>query len=81
MGVKYFVARAFRYKESKNWEYKVVGMYDDLSSAKANFHGTMSAMIKDTNDFAMAILYDSMGNVYATDNDDTSVTPEPNEGE
>lgn len=77
MEQKYFVARAYRYKESGNWEYNLVGMYDTLSAAKQAFHNTMSAIIKNTNDVAMAILYDSYGNKIMSDFDTTYVEPEP----
>lgn len=80
METKYFVCRAFRYKESGNWEYKMVGMYDDLSAAKQAYYSNMGSIIKATNDFAMVILYDSFGNKILSDYDNTYVepTPEPN---
>ena len=79
METKYFVARAFRYKESGNWEYNLVGMYADLSAAKQAFHNTMAAIIKPSNDHAMAIIYDSYGNLIMSDYDNTYVAPEVNE--
>ena len=78
METKYFVARAFRYKESGNWEYSLIGMYADLSAAKQAFHDNMGKIIKNTNDFAMCILYDSYGNRIMADYDSTYVAPEPN---
>ena len=77
MEKKYFVNRAYRYRESGNWEYKVVGMYDDLSTAKQAYYSNMGSIIKATNDFAMCILYDSFGNKIISDFDNTSETPEP----
>jgi hypothetical protein len=53
METKYFVAKAYRYKESGSWEYSLVGMYSDLSSAKQAYHDNMGRIIKNTNDFAM----------------------------
>ena len=79
METKYFVCRAFRYKESKNWEYKMVGAYDDLSAAKQAYYSNMGSIIKESNDFAMVILYDSYGNKIAADYDSTYVAPEPPE--
>lgn len=79
METKYFVARAYRYKESKNWEYSLVGMYADLTTAKQAYHSTMGSIIKSSNDFAMAILFDSYGNRLMSDYDNTYVAPEPNE--
>lgn len=79
METKYFVARAYRYKESGSWEYALVGMYADLSSAKQAFHDNMGRIIKATNDFAMCILFDSYGNKIMSDYDSTYVEPEPNE--
>lgn len=79
METKYFVARAYRYKESGNWEYNLVGMYNDLSTAKRAFHSNMGSIIKATNDFAMAILFDSFGNKIMSDFDDTHEEPEPAE--
>lgn len=67
MEQKYFVARAYRYKESGNWEYSLVGMYATLEAAKQAFHNTMAAIIKDSNDIAMAIVYDSYGNKIMSD--------------
>ena len=76
MEQKFFVARAFRYKESKNWEYKIVGMYDDLISAKQAFHSSMGSIIKDSNDIAMCIIYDSFGSLIMSDYNSTYVAPE-----
>lgn len=76
METKYFVVRAYRYKESGSWEYKLVGMYDNVSTAKQAYYSNMGAIIKDSNDFAMVILFDSYGNKIASDFDST-VEPEP----
>ena len=84
METKYFVARAFRYaNEGHAWEYKLVGMYDTLSAAKQAYYSNMGAIIKDSNDFAMCILFDSYGNKLESAYDTTYVAPEPepNEGE
>jgi len=78
METKYFVARAYRYKSSGNWEYSLVGMYDNISAAKQAYHDTMGKIIKATNDFAMTILYDSYGNKIMSDFDSTYEAPEPN---
>lgn len=77
MEIKYFVAQAFRYTESGNWDYKLVGMYDTLTEAKQAFHSRMSAIIKSTNDIAMVIIYDSFGNKILSDFDTTYVEPTP----
>ena len=79
MEKKYFVCRAYRIAESGNWEYKMVGMYADLSTAKQAYYSNMGSIIKPSNDFASVILYDSYGNKILSDFDDTSVQPEPNE--
>ena len=79
METKYFVARAYRYRDSGSWEYKLVGMYDDLSTAKQAYYSNMGSIIKESNDFAMCILFDSYGNKLISDFDDTHVEPEPNE--
>lgn len=84
METKYFVARAFRYaNEGHAWEYKLVGMYDTLSAAKQAYYSNMGSIIKDSNDFAMCILFDSYGNRLEGAYDTTYVEPkpEPNEGE
>jgi hypothetical protein len=75
MEQKYFVARAFRYKEGGNWEYKMVGMYDDLSTAKQAFHSNMGSIIKESNDLCMCIIFDSFGNRIDSDFDSTYVEP------
>lgn len=77
METKYFVSRAFRYKESGSWEYKIVGMYDTLSEAKQAFHSNMGAIIKPSNDLCMCIIYDSYGNRIDSDFDSIYVEPEP----
>ena len=80
MEIKYFVSRAFRYASSKNWEYSLVGMYDNLSAAKQAFHDNAAKIIKDSNDICMCIIYDSLGN--KIDSDFRSLVepaPEPNE--
>lgn len=84
METKYFVARAFRYaNEGHAWEYKLVGMYDTLSAARQAYFSNMGAIIKDSNDFAMCILFDSYGNTLEHAYDSTYIPPEPepNEGE
>ena len=78
METKYFVARAYRYKSSGNWEYNMVGMYDTVSAAKQAFYSNMGAIIKDSNDIAMCILYDSFGNTILSGYDST-VSEEPEE--
>jgi len=77
METKYFVCRAYRIKESGNWEYKMVGMYDTVSAAKQAYYSNMGAIIKESNDFASVILYDSYGNKILADFDSTYVAPEP----
>ena len=76
METKYFVCRAYRYKESGSWEYKLVGMYSDLSAARQAYYSNMGAIIKDSNDFAMCILFDSYGNKMESSFDSTYVKPE-----
>lgn len=78
METMYFVARAFRYKDSGSWEYKMVGMYNSLNAAKQAFHSNMGSIIKDSNDIAMCIIFDSYGNRVDSDFDTTVVAPEPN---
>ena len=79
METKFFVMEAYRYKESGKWEYNLKGMYDALETAKQMYHSRMGAIIKNTNDFAMVILYDSFGNRIMSDFVDTSTQPEPEE--
>ena len=79
METMFFVCRAYRYKESHKWEYKMVGAYNDISAAKQAYYSAMSAIIKDSNDFASVILYDSWGAVVLHDFDITYVEPEPSE--
>ena len=55
----------------------MVGMYNDLSSAKQAFHSNMAAIIKATNDIAMVIIFDSYGNKIDSDFNSTYVAPEP----
>lgn len=69
--IKYFVAEAYRYAESKKWEYSIKGIYDTLDEAKQQFHSRLGAIIKDTNDHAMVIVYDSLGNKVMSDFVDT----------
>lgn len=79
METKFFVVRAYRYKESGGWEYGLVGMYNDLPTAKQAYHDNLGRIIKATNDFAMVILFDSYGTTIERDYVDTHVEPEPNE--
>ena len=72
METKFFVVEAYRYKASGNWEYKMDGMYGSLTQAKSIFHARCSAIIKDTNDFCMVMLYDNWGNRIEIDVVDTS---------
>lgn len=77
METKFFVAEAYRYRESGSWEYKLTGKYDDLTTAKQSYHSRLGAIIKASNDFAMVILYDSFGNKIMSDYVDTHTEPEP----
>lgn len=77
METKFFVVEAYRYAESKKWEYKHDGMFDSLAQAKQVFHSRLAAIIKNTNDFAMVMLYDSFGNRIDADYVDTSTQSEP----
>ena len=76
--LKYFVAEAYRYAETKKWEYSIKGVYDTIEEAKQQFHSRLRAIIKDTNDHAMVIVYDSLGNKAMSDFVDTveEETPE-----
>lgn len=79
MEIKYLVVRAYRYKESHNWEYSIVKMCDTIAEARQAFHSNMGAIIKDSNDHAMCIIFDTNGNKIDSDYVDTYVEPEPNE--
>jgi len=81
METKYFVAEAYRYKSSGNWEFKAVNSYNTLYDAKNAFHARKAAITKDSNDFAVVILFDMFGNKTMSDYDDTheAPAPEPNE--
>ena len=79
METMYFVAEAYRYKESQKWEYSIKGAYNNLADAKQQFHARMAAIVKATNDHAMVIVYDSYGNRIMGDFVNTYV--EPNEGD
>ena len=85
METKYFVAECYRSaSEAHGWEYHLVGMYDNVSAARQAYFSNMGSIIKDSNDFAMCILFDSYGNVPESAYDSTYVAPEPpepNEGE
>lgn len=75
----YFVAEAYRYKESQKWEFKAVNSFNSLYAAKQSFHSRKAAITKDSNDYAMVILFDMYGNKILSDYDNTYVAPEPNE--
>lgn len=76
METKFFVAETYRYAESKNWEYRLTGMYDTLEAAKQAYHARLGALIKNTNDHVMVILYDSFGVRIDSDYVSTNVEPE-----
>lgn len=76
METKFFVAEAYRYKASGNWEWKLAGEKDDYIDAKQFYHDRCSAIMKATNDFAMVILYDSFGNKILSDFIDRTTQPE-----
>lgn len=73
----FFVIRAYRYRESQKWEYSLVKMCTDIEDAKRTYHSNMSAIIKDTNDFAMCTVIDNFGNSVEKDWLDTHTEPEP----
>lgn len=73
---KYFVAEAYRYRASGNWEYKVSGSFDTLYEAKNKFHERKAAITKDSNDYTLVVVFNARGNVIYSDFDDTR-TPEP----
>lgn len=78
METKYFVAEAYRYKSSGNWEFKAVNSYNTLYDAKNAFHARKAAITKDSNDFVVVILFDMFGNKTMSDFDDTHEEPAPN---
>ena len=77
METKFFVAEAYRYKESGNWEWKLAGERDDYDVAKQLYHDRCSAIMKASNDFAMVIWFDSFGNKILSDFIDRSIPEEP----
>ena len=80
MEIKYFVIRAFRYASSKNWEYQLVGMYDNESAAKQAWHDNMGRIIKDSNDICMCTVITSTGKELVSDYRSlVEPEPEPNE--
>ena len=79
METKFFVAEAYRYKESGNWEWKLSGERDNLTDAKQFYHDRCSAIMKTSNDFAMVILYDNFGNKILSDFTDRTTQPETTE--
>lgn len=77
METKFFVVRAFRYaNEEHKWEYSLIGMYDDISVAKQAYHDNLGRTIKDSNDFAFAILFDSWGNTIEKEYDNKYIPEE-----
>ena len=77
MEIKYFVAEAYRYKASGKWEWKLSGEKDDFNEAKQFYHDRCAAVMKASNDLAMVIWYDSLGNRILSDFMDGSTPPEP----
>lgn len=77
METKYFVMRAFRYKESGAWEYKLIQMCDTPNEAKQVYHSNMGSIIKPSNDICMCVIFDSYSNRIDGDFDSTYVEPEP----
>lgn len=77
METKYFVLEAYRYKASGNWEWKLSGEKDDYDVAKQLYHDRCAAIMKPSNDFAMAIWFDSFGNKILSDFIDRSTPEEP----
>lgn len=73
METKFFVVRAYRYRESQKWEYQLVKMCDTLDEAKQVYHANMGSIIKESNDFAMCIIIDSFANKVDGDYSDTHV--------
>lgn len=77
MDTMYFVAEAYRYKSSGKWEFKAVNSYDNKYDAKNAFHARKAAITKDTNDYALVVLFDMYGNMTMSDYDNTIVEPAP----
>lgn len=77
MDTIYFVAEAYRYKESGNWEFKAVNKYETLYDAKNAFHARKAAITKASNDYVMVILFDMYGNRIMADFDNTHEEPAP----
>lgn len=71
METKFFVLRAYRHKDSGNWEYSLVKMCDTLDEAKQVYHANMGSIIKESNDFAMCVIVDSYSNKVDGDYSDT----------
>jgi hypothetical protein len=81
METKFFVFRAYRYRQSGSWEYQLIKMCDTLTEAKQVYHANMGAIIKESNDFAMCVIFDSFANKVAGDFSDTHTEPEPESNE
>lgn len=77
METKFFVVEAYRYKASGNWEWKLSGEKDDYDAAKQFYHDRCSAVMKESNDFAMVIWFDSFGNKILSDFIDRTTPEEP----
>lgn len=52
-------------------------MCEDIDEAKQVYHSNMAAIVKQTNDFAMCVVFDNFGNRVDGDFSDTHTEPEP----
>lgn len=82
METKYFVDWCSHNGETAAWNFKQTKMFDDISSAKKEFHNVLATYIEYGKlDFVTAVLYDSYGRMIMSECWDVRVAPEPNEGE
>ena len=82
METKYFVLWFIRNKETQQYEGTIVDQYDNLDTARKNFHAQASMYIDDPQfDSVAVMLMDSYGNRIENDYWTSYVpepTPEPN---
>ena len=77
MGTVFFITEQYRYAASGNWEYKMVSKETDENVARSKFHARCAAVMKESNDFAMVIMYDNWGNRILWDVYDATDKPQP----
>lgn len=76
MKIMYIVSYCRHIINGDEWDYKMVGRYDNLTQAKKTFHSKMASdMGSETFDLVTVVIYDSYGNMITSESWQKTIEP------